>query len=115
MSHYSRKPKRLARPKVNFENQDDLEVVVLAKLGMSNAYIAEQTNLNDGQISYRLTKAKKLQGYHKGHTYRSEWRNGTGDLVRAVLTSVVPSIREEAKAVLPGMIHHPTPEVSNSK
>jgi len=106
-------PKKLARHLVNFESATDLEAVVLARLGLSTNFIKEQTGLSGGQISYRLRKGKDLEGYGKGHTYRSEWRNGTGHLVRDAITMMVPVLRKEAKATLPKLVQHPTPEVSN--
>ena len=106
-------PKKIARHVVNFENATDLETVVLAKLGLSGKYIAEQTGLSPSQITYRLSKGKGLEGYSKGHTYRGEWRNGTGTLVRDAITMMVPHLRKEAKATLPKLVQHPTPEVSN--
>ena len=106
--------KKLARPKVNFENATDLEAVVLAKLGMGRAYIQAQTQLTSCQIGYRLTKGKNAEGLPKGIGYSTAYRSGQGAIAREVLGHFVPTVRKEAKATLPKLFVHPTPEVAKA-
>jgi hypothetical protein len=61
-----------------------------------------------------LTKAKTLEGLPKGHGYRSQWRDGTSDLAREVMTRMVPQLRREVRASLPKLLQHPTPETVKS-
>jgi len=97
------------RHPITFQDSADIECVCLAQLGLSNAAISESTNLTSNQITYRLRKAKVAEGYETGHTYRSEWRNGTGQAVRQVINTLVPSLRKENRKHLPGLFEHPTP------
>jgi hypothetical protein len=104
--------KKIPRHLVTFQDAADIETICLAELGLSTRCIQDSTGLSPNQISYRLFKAKKAEGYESGHTYRSEWRNGTGQAVRAVMNSLVPSLRKDAKSRLPELFEHPTPEIS---
>jgi len=107
--------KKLAKHVVNFESVADLEAVVLAKLGMSTAAICERTALTKHQVTYRLSKGKGLEGYGKGHTYRSEWRDGSGSLAQGIMQAMLPQLRKETKAVLPKLVQHPTPETTKKE
>lgn len=95
------------RHKITFTDPSDVTVVVLAQLGRSTAYIMEQTGLSECQIAYRLQKAKTAEGYDKGHTYRSEWRNGTGAAARMIETTYVPSLSRQVKGKLPKLFAPP--------
>jgi hypothetical protein len=99
------------RIKWTFERTEQLEMIALAQLGLGNEAIREETGLSNGEITYGLHKAKALEGYDSGHTYRSEWRRGTGKVVRQVMKTLAPSLRRDAKATLPPLIVHPTPEI----
>jgi len=79
--------------KIKFTDVRDIECVVLAQLGWSTAAILAEVDLTKCQIAYRLTKAKNADGYEKGHTYRSEWRNGTSRVARAVMSQWLSPLR----------------------
>lgn len=100
------------RHKITFEDTKDIEVIVLAQLGRSTESIREATGLSESQIQYRLHKAKTAEGYHKGHTYRSEWKSGTGEMAQAVANVFLPKGRVRVSRTLPPLFEHPTPEVS---
>ena len=102
--------KKIARHRIDFEDAADLEAVVLAKLGFGNACIQQHAALSDGQIQYRLNKAKHLEGLPHGEGYRRQWREGKSPLARDVMEFMVPSVRKEMGKVLPALITHPTPE-----
>lgn len=95
--------------KVTFETDHDADVVALAKLGIGDKYIVAQTGLSPSQVSYRLNKAKKLEGHEDG--YRVQWRTGSSDVLRHVLMDMRAALRLDVKRNLPGKLHHPTPEV----
>lgn len=82
---------------VTFQDPNDIEVVILAQLGRGTTYIQESTGLTPHQIAYRLAKAKKAEGYQPGHTYRSEWRAGTGAMAQMVETLIAPKVRPQVK------------------
>jgi len=101
--------KRTHPHRITFLDPTDLEVVVLAKLGRSTVYIQSVTGLTHSQIHHRLAKAKNGEGYQKGHTYRSEWRDGTGALARQIENRFLPQTRTETAKKLQGLFEHPTP------
>jgi hypothetical protein len=100
---------------VTYENIQELNCVIMAQLGIGTEAICEETGLSPSQVTYRISKAQHLEGYEKRHTYRSEWRRGTGHAVRSALRNAGPSMRQDAKLTLPKLISHPTPEVSPHK
>lgn len=101
------------RPRViTFELEQDRRCVVLAQLGLSNAYIAEETGLSENQVTGRLFKAKKAEGYEKGHTYRSEWRHGTSSAARTAINALGPQLSADAEKRLPKLFERPTARVS---
>lgn len=93
-------------------SEAEIEAVALAQLCQSNRRIMLATGFTDQSVNYVLTKAKKLEGYKKYHTYRSEWRDGTGKLVNQVVSQVLPQLKEQAGNRLPALITHPTPKVA---
>lgn len=93
----------------------EIEAIALAELGQSNQRIVETTGLTDGSVSYLLGKAKRLEGYQKYHTYRSEWRNGTGGVVQSVMPLVLQKLKDRAADRLPKLITHPAPQVAPSE
>lgn len=54
-----------------FANSEDMQAAILGALGMSTEYIAKKTKLTEGQVAYRLAKAK---------IRRADYRNGSGVL-----------------------------------
>lgn len=102
---------KLARHKITFEDAQDIEVVALAQLGFSTKFIMSCTPLSEHQISYRLNKGKVAQGYEKGHTYRSEWRNGTGKVAQSMMATLLPGLRKNVSKDLPKFFVKPTAEV----
>lgn len=82
---------------------DSIDAICLAEMGMSNAVIRDYTGichrtgapLSDGQIHYRLTKAKVIAGYGKGDGFRKAWREGRSDLARDFRRSALPALRKE--------------------
>jgi hypothetical protein len=109
------KKKTLSRPLVSFELDADIEVVALAQLGMSNRMIEAETGFTSNQIMYRLSKAKKGEGYQPGHTYRSEWKNGTSFAARQTINSLGAILKEDARKRLPKLFERPTARVKETK
>lgn len=103
--------KKLTRHKVNYEDVNDLESVVLAKLGFGHKYIRQQTSLTPCQVTYRLTKAKNAEGLPKGIGYSTAYRLGQSEYAEAVMRAVVPVARRETEKSLPKLFVHPTPKV----
>jgi hypothetical protein len=104
----STKPKVKSFVKVTFEDPADVEALVLAKMGASNKAIAIQTALSNGQITYRLSKAKHLE--HRDTGYRVAWRNGESDVFRMVHQDIAGILRKEIARSLPKLIIKPTPQ-----
>ena len=94
--------------KVDFELDQYNRCVALAQLGMSSAFITEETGLSEGQIVYALTKAKRAEGYKSGHTYRTEWKNGTSSAARQMVSSVGTQLAEDARKRLPKLFERAT-------
>lgn len=50
-------------------NSEDIRCVIMARLGFSYKYIAEQTGLNANQISYRMEQLGiRISDYRNGRT-----------------------------------------------
>lgn len=92
-------------------SEQEIEAIALAQLCLSNKRIAFTTGLKDQSVSYILGKAKKLEGYQKFVTYRSVWRDGSGTLVKQVISQVLPKLKEQAGDRLPPLITHATPKI----
>ena len=75
--------KRISQNVITFDSGDDNEALVLAKLGMSNKCIQAHTSLTDGQITYRLNKAKNVEENDLG--YRVAFRNGVSPLATQMI------------------------------
>lgn len=97
-----------------FTSESEIEAIALAQLCQSNRRIANLTGFRDGQVTYLLGKAKRLEGYENFHTYRSEWRDGSGKLVGQVINSVLPQLKDKAGERLPKLITHPAPKISEA-
>ena len=91
------KPKN-KRAIITFHAGDDNEALALAKLGMSNRCIKEHTKLNDGQITYRLSKAKKVEGNEFG--YRVDYRNGQSPVATQIINDIAGIMREEIRRTI---------------
>lgn len=104
--------KKTARLMWNFEPEAQRRIIVLAQLGRSSAYIEAETGFSPKQIMYALSKAKNKEGYESGHTYRSEWRNGTSFAAREVEQSLGPILMADAEKRLPKLFEHPTARMS---
>lgn len=103
------KPKiKIARHLVTFEDYKDATCVALAQLGQSDKVIMRELTLSQGQIQYRLHKAKTLEGYD--HGYRTQWRSGESPVVQQIKRDVLAVLRKDIQSKLPLQIIHPTPE-----
>lgn len=80
---------------ITFSNisSDEVEAVALAKAGRSTRRIAAVTGLTVAQVNYRVTKAKKLDGFKRGHGYRTAWKDGTSEEARAYDSMFMPQIK----------------------
>lgn len=105
----AKKQTKSNRPLVTFEDYKDAQCVALAQLGQSDKVIMRDLELSQGQIQYRLHKAKTLEGYD--HGYRTQWRNGESEVVQQIKRDMLAVIRKDIQAKLPQQIIHPTPEV----
>jgi hypothetical protein len=101
--------KKIARHRITFHSGDDNESVALAKMGLSNRAIKERTKLSDGQITYRLHKAKTVEGNDSG--YRVAYRNGESDFALRVIHDLAGVLREEVRRTITPKIEHPTPKI----
>ena len=90
---------------VTFETFSDATCVALAALGQSDKVIMRELNLTQGQIQYRLHKAKTVEGYANG--YRVQWRNGESDIVHQVKRDILKVLRADIQARLPQQIVRP--------
>lgn len=90
--------------KVTFAGHADAEAVALAQLGQSDKVIMRDCRLSQGQIQYRLRKAKDLMVQKQG--FRTMWRNGEGTLVRRIKNEVLAVLRQDIQRKLPGKIIH---------
>ena len=78
------KPKR-----VDFlNNNDDLQTLVLGRLGFSTSFISERTGLSYCQVLYRLGKQ---------HVRRSDYRNGRTDDLPLILGAVETRLRRQVR------------------
>lgn len=100
--------KKIPRPQITFEVGSDQDALVMAKLGMGNRFIRLKTGLSDGQITYRLTKAKQAE--ENDHGYRVDWRNGNSPLLSRILRDYAGVIRREIERKIVPRIVHATPK-----
>lgn len=100
--------KSINRNIITFESGDDNKALVLAKLGMSNAAIKARTGLSDGQITYRLTKAKVFENNEQG--YRVAFRNGVSQEAVEIIRDMQNVINADIQRNLVPLIAHPTPQ-----
>lgn len=104
---------RRTKHKITFEIPADQQVVVHAQLGLGNKAIMRSTNRSDGQINYRLNKARKLMGLCVG--FRVNWRNGNHPLFAKILEDYSGVLVREIERTLVPKIIHPTPKISPKK
>ena len=96
---------------ISFQSGDDNETLALAMLGLSNRAIKRAVNnrLSDSQISYRLTKAKNVEGNKFG--YRVDYRNGTSQAAIQIINDIAGIMREEVRRNITPRIVRPEAEV----
>jgi len=107
------KYKRINRSVITYQSGDDQEALILAKLGMSNAAIRARTSLSDGQITYRLHKAKNVEENRFG--YRTEFRNGVSPLALDLIKDLHAVLAADIKRNVVPRITHPEPQTINIK
>lgn len=105
--------KRLARDSITFEGMTDQNAVILAQVGIGNKEIRRQTGFTDSQVTYRLSKAKRLLE-HK-HGFRVDWRNGNHPLLERILKDYAAIMVKEIEHDLVPKIIVPTPKVAKVK
>ena len=93
---------------ITFESGDDNRALVLAKLGMSNACIKANTKLSDGQITYRLSKARRVEENELG--YRVAYRNGVSPLAFKIIHDLSAVAAADIRRNVVPKITHPTPD-----
>lgn len=76
--------------------------VAMAKLGASSRAIQEQCKLTLSQITYRLTKAKRLEERDIG--YRTAYRNGTSPEFQYVMKDYLAIVRLDVERRLPRLV-----------
>lgn len=77
---------KTSKHKITFQNDIDAEACALAKLGVGNKAIARHTGLTECQITYRLSKLKRLEGQDDG--YRVQWRNGNSPVAKRIIADM---------------------------
>jgi len=100
---------------ITFQQGDDNEALAMAMLGMSNKAIKRHIDgrLSDGQITYRLAKAKRVEGNKFG--YRVDYRNGESPVAQQIINDVAGILHEEIRRNVTMKITHPTPETVNTE
>lgn len=93
--------------KVTFMGHSDAECIALAQLGQSDRVIKRDCKLTTGQIYYRLRKVKELMGHTTN--YRSQWRNGEGEVVQRIKADILAVLRRDIQRTLPQRLTHPQP------
>lgn len=95
------------------QDLDTIEAVCLAKIGKGNQLLRTRYNINlsDGQLTYRLTKAKTLAGLDKGDGFRKQWREGRSD-VEEIVAAVMPELRKEYRREILVKVEKATPQVA---
>ena len=95
------------------QDLDTIEAVCLAKIGKGNQLLRTRYNINlsDGQLTYRLTRAKKIAGLDKGDGFRKQWREGRSD-VEEIVAAVMPELRKEYRREILVKVEKPTPQVA---
>lgn len=93
---------------------ETIEAVCLAELGKNNDYIRDKQGiaLSNGQLQYRLTRAKKVAGYAAGDGFRKAWREGRSHFEREIISTLMPHMREHYNAEILPQVERPTPKVS---
>lgn len=102
------KYKKLLDSIITFDHGDDLECLILAKLGMSNKAIKARGSLTDNQISYRLVKAKQVEKNDLG--YRVSFRNGVSPFATQMIRDLHSVVQADIRERITAQIIKPTPE-----
>ena len=99
--------KKLTPHKVTFETPEEQDCLIEAQFGLSNRSLERKFGFKDGQITYKLAKAKKALGRKEG--FRVAWRNGHHPLYERVVADYRAIMRAEIEQDLVPLIVHPTP------
>lgn len=98
---------------------DSIEAVCIAEMGQSNSAIRDFTGvcgrtgapLTDGQIHYRLTKAKQIAGFKKGDGFRKAYREGRSEVAKQMRQTLLPVLRKEYQTTIAIQVAKPEPRV----
>ncbi len=91
----------------NTANAEDIRCVIMARLGFSYKYIAEQTGLNANQIAYRMQQLGiKITDYRDGKTELAQRFTklaqmdaaGIGQQITKLLANTAPAPAEGVEA-----------------
>lgn len=96
---------RKTRHKITYENDLDALCVAMASMGLSTDAIQYKTSFTTSQITYRLAKAKRLEGLASG--YRVGWRNGESPVAHRIQIDMVKVLTVDFQRKLPRRIFHP--------
>jgi len=102
-----------ARIKVTFAGFEDATAIALAQLGQSDKVIMRDCHLTQGQIAYRMRRAKDALRMKEG--FRQSWRNGTSPICARIKDDILAVLRAETQRTLPGKIVHVLPKGSKEK
>jgi hypothetical protein len=104
---------RNSKHKITFSDDGDAEALARAMLGRGNKFITQKTGLTDGQITYRLGKAKRILGLNYG--FRAGWSNGRSYWAKMVESDMLAIIKREVQAKLPPQISHLKPQGASER
>jgi hypothetical protein len=78
------------------QDQETIEAVCLAELGKGNTLLRLKYDipLSDGQLRYRLTKAKNAAGLGNGDGFRKAWREGRSGYEH-IIDAMLPKLRKD--------------------
>lgn len=87
---------------ITFSAPNDALAVALAKCGFGNALIISKTNLTDSQITYRLSKHKRVRNDKFG--YRVGYRTGKSDLSQQVIVDIAAILQHQIQEQTPKFV-----------
>lgn len=107
------KPKKLNVRHTVLQDPETIEAVCLAELGKGNDLLRTEyaINLSNGQLQYRLTKAKTLAGFKQGDGFRKAWREGRSQY-EEVIGAMLPELRKDYAKHILSQVEKPTPKVA---
>jgi len=103
-------PVSFGRHRITYLDDVDVEVVLRAQLGQSTKFIQAQTGLTPSQITYRLVKAARAQGFKPRDGYRTQWRNGTSPVAQRIFHDFAPELHRQLHDTLPRHFIQPRPQ-----